>query len=289
MAMKTPQQFLLLAALIMVAVLVARQRPAPVDNNENSKPAEASSTRVPSSAPDERSNESVSPPPVSAPGDRKNEKRDQALARLQSVSKQIWQPVFDHGSGRLRTLESGSLEILANDGNAGLVQIAQGFVERFAPDLFNVKPENLHFDKIVEMDRSKVIFEQYLDGRRVLGATLALIYESGALVRVQSDLVAESLARSPGTDISVEQALSYAILNGGEKLVARTDRLTSTVKPVASIKPELIYFPGGDKLISAYAIFVDRFDGANERVDRVRLLVDAVSPHIIRTDRMTIN
>jgi len=204
--------------------------------------------------------------------------RDQAFAELQSQSSKPWHPVFDSRSGRLRTLEMGRLEIAANDASAGLVDIAQKFLGTHSAGLFGVASEGLRFDRIVESERSKVIFEQYVDGRRVLGATLALVFENGALVRIQSDLVTDAVGRPTGTVIPVEQALSWIEAHGIQQ-----------VKPIAEIKPELVYLPHDQQLIVAYAIYADRFNSAAMRIDRVRILVDALSPHIIKTSRMLFN
>lgn len=292
---KTPQKFAILTVLLIAAILILRPRflPGGEEKTEAPETQETAPPRAPASAPSEaaagNSPSQASATPLPAPGGPKNEKRDQALAHLQDDSKLKWQPVHDPETGGLRTLEGGSLEAPSAGGEAVLVQNAQAFVERYASDLFGVTPENLHFDKIVELDRSKVIFEQHLDGRRVLGATLALIYEGGALVRVQNDLAPETLPRPSGREVALEQAIDFVTINGGEKIAASAEKLAGVVRPVASIKPELVYFPRGEKLISAYTIYVDRFNSANERVDRARVLVDAVSPRILRTDRMTIN
>ncbi len=232
------------------------------------------------------------PPPGSprSPGSVQNtDQRDQAIARLQDESQQKWKPVFDAQSGRLRTLESGRFEVPVNDGSAGLVDIAQKFLQTHSLGLFGVAPEGLRFDKIVDSERSKVVFEQYVDGRRVLGASLALVFENGALVRVQSDLVSDSVKRPSGVLIPLEQALSWVEVHGTDKFASQNESINQQVKPIAEIKPELVYLPHDQQLIVAYAIYADRFNQASTRVDRVRILVDALTPHIIKTSRMVFN
>jgi hypothetical protein len=229
-------------------------------------------------------------PPSSQPGAQQNTSpMDQAIARLQNESSATWRPIFDSRSGRLRTLELGRLEVPVNDGSAGLVDIAQKFLAAHSIGLFGVNAKGLRFDKLVESERSKVVFEQYIDGRRVLGATLALVFENSALVRVQSDLVTDAVGRPTGTVIPLEQALSWIEIHGTDKFAAQGVSGNQVVKAIAEIKPELVYLPHDQQLIVAYAIYADRFNEEFTRIDRVRILVDALSPHIIKTSRMVFN
>jgi hypothetical protein len=259
-------------------------------NNESSFNSVAPSTK--------ESSPPANPAPglnsASAPNEPSPQKNNSeaGLTKLNRESRQNWQMTREKFSGRLKTLEDGrwTLSPSAKDTNA-IVENSRAFIEKYSQDLFGVPASALRFDQVVETDRSKVIFHEYIGNLRVLSGSLALVYDDGVLVRVQNDLTPATGSEKSHPVLDASQALSWLETNGTEKFLQDKIQTLSLANSQNLISPpiELLYFPDGEKLVLAYSLLIDRFASDGTRIDRVRVILDAESPHIIRTDKTLIH
>jgi hypothetical protein len=107
-----------------------------------------------------------------------------ALGELQSNSKRAWNLKRDDFSNRIRTLSGGELE------SKTLVarQAGDDFVRAYSQGLFGVDPARVRFNREEVTDRTRLVYDQVVDGIAVYGASLTLFIENGSLTRVQNDL-----------------------------------------------------------------------------------------------------
>ncbi len=148
-----------------------------------------------------------------------------ALGYLQSRSKKAWDFKRDDFKQTIRTLKNGQL---ATDSlqprDAG-----DAFVKFYAKGLFGVDPARVKFDREEVTDRTRLIYNEVVDGTPVYGASLSLFFENGQLTRVQNDLAQGELDPS-SKSVPVQQAFdSYETLRGGGDIALQSNAANRTV------------------------------------------------------------
>lgn len=172
----------------------------------------------------------------SAPGDA-------ALRAFQAESVRPWTVRRTGSANGIKTLVRG----LWTSGNASdSMASAEAFVHDYSESLLGVPADEVKFLRQEETDRTKIVYEQNVNGVPVYGGTLVLFFENGGMSRVQSDLFAKSptLSRAPA-DFDSNQA--FAKFNSEEG---------STYVNLSNEKARTILYPGPTALVYAYEISV---------------------------------
>lgn len=191
------------------------------------------------------------------------------LANLQRESTEQWQIERSNDFGAPRTIVSGAWTVNGNDAK----EMAAEFVNKFSQGLFSVAPHQLELHREVVTDRTKIIYLEVIDGRKVFGASLGLIFDNGKLVRIQNDLTPANLPRVE-TKVTFAQAKAQMekmrnfktgsgaiVLNGGE------------------VSPEMVYYLHQGKLITAFHMFIETPTPTGSR--RMEVLLDGDHQHLI--------
>ena len=227
--------------LLIAAVLYMNSSrdfaPAPQTKNSNSNSNSVSNSVSNSnlnsnSLPPVRSVETAAPSSTALSGVPTTE--DGALGYLQSSSSQAWTVKRDYFSPTIRTLSEGSL---ANSANATPREAADAFVKFYAKGLFGVEAERVKFNREEITDRTRLIYDQVVDGVPVYGGSLSLFFENGALTRVQNDLAVGEIEES-SKSIPVETAF--------EAYKSQTQRDSTLLSNQAN---RTVLYPTGHSLI----------------------------------------
>jgi hypothetical protein len=130
-------------------------------------------------------------PPVAKPVIEKHMERKPAThaeqGYFQKASQREWKIRTD-GREWIRTLSDGRWRPSKESERSSPRAMSDSFVKKFAWDLFGVKPDSVVFVKQDSTDRTRIAYQQYVDGYPVYGAGLVVYVEDGYVSRVQNDL-----------------------------------------------------------------------------------------------------
>jgi hypothetical protein len=189
-----------------------------------------------------------------------------ALALLQSSSREAWDLRRDDFSKTIRTLVHGEL---AADGTPRLS--ADDFVKTYSQALFGVDPGRLQFQTEEVTDRTRLIYQEMIDGIPVYGGTLTLFYENGALTRVQNDLQPGEI-EDGSTDFTVAQAFDrYKSFH--------SDRFDIELKPNTAMRT--ILYPNGKTFVYAYEFVTNEAAKGAANARSYRVIYDADNRFVI--------
>ena len=277
----------LIRSLLITAIVAAGLYliwPDPPD----SKP---SAMAIPAAEADEKINEATNPEAQTKKQEKRTlqgqdtddvASRTGALNRLEIASQKSWMPVVDLNTRRLKTLKGGVLDLAPTTPR----EKSDEFIRDYAADLFGVDPKDLSFERAIKTDRVKVVYQQIIGGVRVFTGTLALVYDEGLLMRVQSDLSAlpveaEAALLSIAEAEKLVQTYGAQILNGGGNQV-------TLVASGPGLKTELVYFPSAKNLVLAYQMIVDVWTDAKHS-QRMKVLVNAHDGAFIQSRNLRID
>ena len=187
-----------------------------------------------------------------------------ALRALQAESVRPWTARRSGFGNGIKTLVRG----LWTTGNGSDIQgSATAFVHDYSESLFGVPAEQVRYAKSETTDRTKVVYDQFVNDMRVYGSTLTLFFEDGGLSRVQNDLVAKTPTRNePPTGFTAADA--FAQFNARE----------SSAYTLMSRAPDTVLFPGPTSLVYAYDFSVRE----NQTGKTYRVLYDAEAQALIK-------
>lgn len=171
-----------------------------------------------------------------------------ALARLQQISNRPWDIRRDSFTDAVRTLESGQLPRTT----------PEQFISEFSQSLFGVPSDHLIESKREVTERTKVVYEQKINGLTVYGGTLTLFFEGDALTRVQNDLASNEKLNAPPRTMSPGEIVRFLDNSARQAAQARGE---STLPNVSSYKSapaqaEMMLYPGSNSLVHVYKIAI---------------------------------
>lgn len=171
-----------------------------------------------------------------------------ALARLQQISNKPWDIRRDSFSDSVRTLESGHLPRTT----------PEQFISEFSQSLFGVPSEHLIESKREVTERTKVVYEQKINGLKVYGGTLTLFFEGDALTRVQNDLASNEKLNAPPRTMSASEIVRFLDNSARQASQARGEKILPTVTSYKSApaEAEMMLYPGSNSLVHVYKIAV---------------------------------
>jgi hypothetical protein len=202
-----------------------------------------------------------------------------ALALLQSQSESAWDLRRGDFTDQIRTLIHGQLK--TGEG-ASPRSAADAFVKTYSQALFGVDPNHVQFDREEVTDRTRVTYQEVVNGVPVYGATLNLFFENGALSRVQNDMaVGEPASSSAPTNFTIKQAFE-------QYKAARENEADVTFAKEGQARTLL--YPAGHSLVYAYEFSTNEVSkpgsaagsSGDLKSDSFRVIYDAENPHIIK-------
>lgn len=163
----------------------------------------------------------------------------QALRAFQEESTRPWTVRRAGTNETIKTLARGSW----TSGNGSDPRgSANAFVHDYSESLLGVPADQVRFSKEEITDRTKIVYEQFVDDTRVYGSTLTLFFEEGGMTRVQNDLIPKSpVLAIPPTDFTPAQA--FAQFNASEGSGFENLSVDST---------KTVLFPGPTSLVYSY-------------------------------------
>jgi hypothetical protein len=188
-----------------------------------------------------------------------------ALRAFQAESTRAWTVRRSGIKNAIKTLARG----LWTSGNSGDYRtLAQTFVHDYSDALLGIPSDEVSFVREEVTDRTKIVYEQNVNGTPVYGGSLVLFFENGGLTRVQNDLFAKEVSASAApTGFGYEQALER--MNSGDG--ARYSLLSG-------FQPRTVLYPGPTSLVYAYEFSVR--DSADQK--SYRILYDAEAQTLIK-------
>jgi hypothetical protein len=192
-----------------------------------------------------------------------------ALGYLQSASKRSWDLKRADFSNQIRTLSGGELE------SESIVPREAGdrFVRFYSRGLFGVDPERMIFNREEVTDRTRLIYDQVVDGIPVYGGTLTLFFENGALTRVQNDLASYDIDSSSRPSPLSQAFSSYKSVQSSRYDVSLQDHASNRV----------VLYPNGHSLVYAYEFVTKEADkGSSEPAKSYHVLYDAADSFVIQ-------
>jgi hypothetical protein len=208
--------------------------------------------------------------------------RARALDRLEKASQKSWVPVTDMNTRRLKTLKGGALALESTTPK----EKSDEFIREYASDLFGVDPKNLSYDRVIKTDRIKVVYHQIIGGVRVFMGNLALVYDDGLLMRVQSDL--SGLPIEPEAPVLTVAEAEKRVQTYGAQISNGGGAQVTLVTSEPNLKTELFYYPAAKNLVLAYQMIVDVWKDAKHS-KRMEVFVNAhdgtfIQSHYLHVD-----
>lgn len=171
-----------------------------------------------------------------------------ALARLQQISNKPWDIRRDTFTDSVRTLESGHLPRTT----------PEQFIAEYSQSLFGVPSEHLIESKREVTERTKVVYEQKINGLKVYGGTLTLFFEGDALTRVQNDLASNEKLNAPPRTMSATEIVRFLDSSARQAAQARGEKTIPSVSTYKSApaQAEMMLYPGSNSLVHVYKIAI---------------------------------
>ncbi len=194
-----------------------------------------------------------------------------ALALLQSQSSTAWDVRRADFSEQIRTLVHGQWK---TKDELTTRTSADEFVKTYSQALFGVDSDRVQFDREEVTDRTRVTYQEVVNGIPVYGSTLNLFFENGALTRLQNDMAAgEPTSSSALINLTLAQAFeNYKTARGGGVEISFAK----------DIKSRPIFYPSGHSLVYAYEFSTNEVSKASSNSESFRVIYDAEVPHIIK-------
>lgn len=236
--------------------------------SEKSSPEVVASTN--SGSPSTRSSASTKPAAgPSSPAANAPTTEAAALGYLQSTSKRSWDLKRDDFSNQIRTLSGGELE------SKSIVprEAADQFVKFYSRGLFGVDPAQVTFNREEVTDRTRLIYDQIVDGTPVYGGTLTLFFENGSLTRVQNDLAPYDVDSGSAPSPLSQAFSSYKAVQSSMYDVTLQDHASNRV----------VLYPNGRSLVYAYEFVTREADkGSSAAAKSYHVLYDAADSFVIQ-------
>ena len=204
---------------------------------------------------------------------RLNSSEAAALAELQLNSRHHWDLRRDNFSGRIRTLFSGQLELK----RAAVREAGDDFVKTYSQDLFGVDPSRVMFSREEVTDRTRLIYDQIIDGVPVYGATLSLFFENGSLTRIQNDLAPFGVEANSKPSLLSDAFASYRETQSGLYDVKLQDSSSNRV----------VLYPNGRTLVYV-SEFVTNERNQNAEAENFHVLFNEGEKFIIQRRRSAV-
>jgi hypothetical protein len=199
--------------------------------------------------------------------------------QFEKDSIQGWSFSRDPFTNRVMTINGGKIALV---GQSEIDQ-SQEFIQKYGVEIFGLSARDLKNQQVQKTDRVKVVYQQYYGDVRIVGATLGLIYENGALTRIQSDLVPIDNIKAEKPMVSKADASSWINQHGMDKFAKQS----ISALTVSSAEPVLV--PTTDRLVPAFEMIVEQRSANNILTAKKKVLVDAVDVHVIRSTNILID
>lgn len=192
------------------------------------------------------------------------------LERLQSESRQGWDLRRADFSEQIRTLVHGQWQA---PGAGTPREASDSFIKTYSQALFGIDPARVHFDREEVTDRTRMTYQEVVNGTPVYGSTINLFFDNGTLTRVQNDMAVgePTLTESP-KDFSLAQAFERYKSSSGDQSGA------AAISFAKDIPTRTILYPSGHSLIYAYEFSTNETASG----DSFRVIYDAENPHVIK-------
>ncbi len=256
---------LLLLAFAATFIETARDTSSPAKMKIDSQ-VEAKSTPIAQQR--KSASAQVQPPLTGAPKASAPSTEAAALGYLQSASIRSWDLKRGDFSNAIRTLSGGALESKAIVPR----EAADQFVKFYARGLFGVEPERIQFNREEDTDRTRIIYDQVVDGTPVYGGSLTLFFEGGALTRVQNDLAPYEIDESSRPSPVAQAFTKYRDVQSSMFDVALQEPASN----------RMVLFPNGRSLVYAYEFVTSESDKGDSGAKSYRVVFDANDSFIIQ-------
>lgn len=196
------------------------------------------------------------------------------LKKFQEESLQKWQIKKDLFSGRVKTLSFGKIKMAGST----IEDQGQSFIDSYGAEIFKVEAPSLSLKSKTLTAQSILRYEQNFRDKKIHGASLTLIFESGSLVRVQNDLISTPQLAADAERVLRNDELEQWLQS--VSIAASQDIQKIGTSHITSIEDVYLTSPQG--LIDGASINLERLtQGALK--DKYQLIVDLTGPRVIRS------